>query len=277
MAFYRKSREEEMNGNEIIELINRLPRSKIKEVYFFGGEPLLRNDIFKLINCARRRRFRTLLDTNGGLLNEEVVNKLRNAGLTRLGVSIDSPYPEIHDKLRGQQGLFERAIEGIKYCLDKKITCYFSTYATKENLKNGDLKKIILLGEKLGVSHVRVLSSILMGRWLDKEDFKLNQEERELLKSFRQFGFVFLEENSCNALRKKLFYISPYGEVQPCCYIPISFGNIKKEPLEKILKKMWKHPIFNTRIKEECPVNNEEFQKKYFSKITPSTKLPIDL
>lgn len=276
MANYVKNKKEELSTDELMEIINRFPKSKIKGVYFFGGEPLLRNDVFELIKCAHKKRFATLLDSNGYLLTKEVAKKLKDAGLRIIGISIDNSDPQIHNRLRGKEDSFERAVEGIKNCLNEKINVYLDTYATKENLKNGDLKKIVSLGEKLGVSYVRILSPLPMGKWLGREDIKLNDQENQLLQTFHQFGFVYLEGDHCSPIRKRLFYMSPYGEVQPCCNIPFTFGNIRDEPLEKILKRMWKHPMFKMKIKE-CPVVNEKFQKKYFSKLTSSTKLPLDL
>ncbi len=277
MANYPKDKERELSKNELIEIINKFPRNKIKGVYFFGGEPLLRNDIFELISSARKRGFRTILDTNACLLDQETAKKLKKAGLKIISVSIDSPYSQIHNALRKKKNLFEKAINGIKYCLTEKITCGLSTYATKENLKNGDLKKIISLGKKLGVNYIRILPPLPLGKWCNKREIELSDQENLLFEKFRQLGFVELEGDKCPTIKKRYFYISPYGEIQPCCYIPFSFGNIKRELMEKILKRMWKHPMLNMKIKKACLADNKEFQKKYFSQITPSTKLPIEL
>jgi len=197
--------------------------------------------------------------------------------LERIGVSIDSPYSKIHNSLRGIENSFEKAIEGIKNCLAEKIYCYLSVYATKENLKNGDLKKIISLGKKMGVGGIKIIPSLPLGKWQNAKEIELNLQEKQLLRRFRQLGFIELENDWCPVFKKKLFYISPYGEIQPCCYLPFNFGNVRKEPLENILRRMWKHPMFNMKIKKECPVINKDFQNKYLSKITISTKLPLDL
>lgn len=279
MALYKRAREKELSTREVLGLIKGLSRRKIKGVYFFGGEPLLRKDILELISQASQRKLYTVLDTNGYLLNQAMAKNLKRAGLDSIEVSIDSPYPEVHNQLRKKEGVFERAVKGIKFCLNEKIRCLISTYATKENLKNGDLKKVISLGEKLGVSRIRILPPILSGKWLCSEEINLDYQARQILDSLRRSSFVHLEDGSCKSMRKRLIYISPYGEVQPCPYVPFYFGNIRTEPLEKILIKLWESPIFKTKKKNcpNCPMNNEEFRKKYIAKITPLTKLPIDL
>ena len=53
-----------------------------------------------------------ILFTNGMYLTDDVVDKLADAGLYTLFVSLDSPIPEEHDRLRGMPGLFEQLRSG---------------------------------------------------------------------------------------------------------------------------------------------------------------------
>lgn len=277
IAIYEKNKRKEFTTQELLKLISQFPRTKIKGVYFFGGEPLLRKDVFKLINAAHKRWMITSLSTNGYLLNEKAVKKLKKAGLTVIKISIDSADSKIHNKFRGVKNLFERAITGIKNCKKQGLITCISTYATKENLKNGDLKRIVSLGERLEVDYLKILPPILTGKWLKAKEMGLNPKERKQFKNFHQPGFIYLEDDYCQSMPKKFIYISPYGDVQPCFSIPFSFGNVREEPLGKILKRMWKHPMFNLKISRECPMNNKEFRQKYISKTTSSTRFPIRL
>ncbi len=275
-GIYKKDKEKELSDKEWLEIIDQLPKKKVRGVYFFGGEPLLRRDILQLINRVKERGLQTILDTNGFLLTKEMAKILKKTGLDIIEVSIDNADSKIHNNLRGLENLFERAIEGIKSCLREGIFCGLSTYATKENIKNGDLKKIILLAEKLGVNFIRVLSAVATGKWLKEEEIRLDKQERKQLKKIIKNAPAFLDNDYCDGINKKLIYISPYGEVQPCCFIPFTFGNIKEESLEKILKRMWKHPMFKMKTKE-CLMNNEEFREKYFGELELLKKFPIAL
>jgi len=276
MGFFSKNKERELTTKEWINFIESLSFKKTKMVYFFGGEPLLRNDIFQLINKAKEKGFLTMLDTNGYLLSDAMAKKLKKAGLDVIEVSIDNSEAKIHDSLRGIEGVFERAVSGIKNCLKEKIFCILSTYATTEYIQSGELERIISLGEKLGVNQIRILSPVLTGKWLDKEKIKLNNKERKKIKEIigKTSTFSFLEDEYCLSVNKKLLYISPYGEVQSCPYLPFSFGNIKEELLGKILKKIWKHPMFRIKTKK-CLMNNEEFRRRYLGKL--EQKFPVDL
>lgn len=276
MANYKKDKESELTTDEWLGLIDGLSSKNVKQIYFFGGEPLLRNDIFQLIKKTKKGGFRSIIDTNGHLLTEEMVEKLKIAGLDLIEVSIDSADPKTHDALRKLEGLFEKATTGIKMCLKRGIFCILSTYVTEKSIKNGDFQKIILLAEKLGVNYLRVLAPVAIGKWLKKEEVILNKNKRKQLKNIIKNSPVFLEDDYCLSANKKLIYISPYGEVQPCCYIPFTFGNIKEEPLEEILKRMWKHPLFRIKTKE-CLMNNEEFRRTYLKLLNLPKEIPVDL
>ena len=77
---------------------------------------------------------------------------------------------------------------------------------------------------------------------------------------------------------KAYLYISPYGEVQPCCFIPLSFGNIRDEPVSAILDRMWNHPMYKHKcLRTECPMLNAAFRRDFIDTIPPGTKLPFRL
>jgi MoaA/NifB/PqqE/SkfB family radical SAM enzyme len=106
-------------------------------IYFFGGEPLLVPELFEYIAYARAKGLYTRCDTNGLLLNEEMVARLKKAGLDEIGISIDSLNEEIHDKNRGVGGTLKKALSGLSYCRKYGLKCYISTVATRQSLKTG--------------------------------------------------------------------------------------------------------------------------------------------
>src|ERR1035438_302869 len=79
-------------------------------ISLFGGEPLLYPDILPLIREVKGRGLTCSLITNGWRL-EKVARELVEAGVDSIMVSIDGP-PDVHDRIRGQAGSFERAAAG---------------------------------------------------------------------------------------------------------------------------------------------------------------------
>jgi MoaA/NifB/PqqE/SkfB family radical SAM enzyme len=240
----------------------------------------------ELIKYASERSVYVFCDTNGLKITKEYAQQLKDNGLEMLYVSIDSPYPEEHDKLRGVQGTFKRAIQAIKNAIDARLKVSLSTYITKENLKNGDFEKVIQLGRDLGANGVRYLLPTPAGRWLYHPEVALSREEERKVRKIVDFPFVCRDfffqtqtSSQCRGLSDQVyFYISPYGDVQPCCFMPLTFGNIRDEPLKNILDKMWGHEMFSEDwAKKQCPMLNQDFRKKYIDSIPSGDKLPFKM
>lgn len=88
-------------------------------------EPLLYKPIIEAIKYCSKKKLQTAITTNGFLLPQKA-QELAKAGLKRLNVSIDGP-SKIHNKIRGVNNSFEKAIEGIKK---------FAYYSKKNNMKS---------------------------------------------------------------------------------------------------------------------------------------------
>jgi MoaA/NifB/PqqE/SkfB family radical SAM enzyme len=241
-------------------------------IYFFGGEPLLVPELFEYIAYARTKGLSTRCDTNGLLLNEEMVVRLKKAGLDEIGISIDSLNEEIHDKNRGVKGTLNKALSGLSYCGKHNLKCYISTIATSLSLKNGDFRKIVRFAEDSG-DRVRVLSPVNCGQWENRQDIALTPHDVHVLRSFLKRGTIYWDSELidtkdspflCSAIARRMLFISSRGDVQPCCYFPVQFGNITKEPLGRILNRMRVSEYFLQGGKySDCPTNVSHFQNKY--------------
>ncbi len=267
-ALYKQTDGKELTMDEVISLIDDLKKMGAESVYFFGGEPLLVPHLNDCIYYAKSHGLKVKLDTNGFALNEDMVKKLKDTGVDSIGVSLDSPFEAVHDKLRGVKGLFSKAISGIQYCKQHDIECYISTYVTKEKLENGELENTIRLAEHLDVK-TRILTPALCGNWANRDDIVLAREEIDSLRNFLKKNMVYWEleriDNKktpfmCTAFAKEYFHVSAYGDIQPCCFFPVTFGNIREEPLEGIIRRMWNSDMFAEAPVHECPTNNESFR-----------------
>ncbi len=85
----------------------------VPTVLLSGGEPLMRPDVFELATCAQALGMRTVLSTNGTLIDDATAERIAAAGFSYVGVSLDAIGPA-HDKLRGKVGAFQGAIAGIR-------------------------------------------------------------------------------------------------------------------------------------------------------------------
>lgn len=263
----------DLGESETLELIRQAAALGAGGFYFFGGEPLLVPWLPDLVREARRLGLVATLDTNGLLLDRRLAAVLRDAGLDRIGVSLDSADEAEHDRLRGRPGAYKAALDAMRFCAEAGMDVSLSTYATKESLRDGGLDRTIALARGLGV-RTRVLSSLRAGKWLERADIPFGPEDIELLRA-RLAPDVYWEsllltspkgKFVCGCSARTHFYVSPYGEVQPCCYIPLSFGNVRTEPLAEIARRMWGSAMFSSLdSRTDCPMNSDKFRDTFGS------------
>ena len=144
-------------------LINDAQKLGVSVINFVGGEPLLRNDILEIIKCVDKTLSTTVMFTNGYRLYE-MAHSLKKSGLDSVYVSIDSSKKEIHDKKRGKDGLFDKAVAGIMAAKKAGLSVGISCCINESDFKNGELGKIIELGKKMAVHEVLVFDVIPTGR-----------------------------------------------------------------------------------------------------------------
>src|SRR3989338_4545934 len=106
----------ELTTEEGKALIRDLARFEIPALLFSGGEPLSRPDLLELVATARSLGIRPTLSTNGTLINDDTAKKIKEAGFTYVGISLDG-IGEINDRFRGVDGAFDRAVRGFKACV----------------------------------------------------------------------------------------------------------------------------------------------------------------
>jgi len=107
----------------------------VPSVLFSGGEPLMRPDLFDLIQYAGQKGLRTVISTNGTVITTDVAKRIKDSGVSYVGISLDG-IGEINDKFRGVEGAFERAVAGIRNCMTAGIRVGLRLTLTKKNVQD---------------------------------------------------------------------------------------------------------------------------------------------
>jgi MoaA/NifB/PqqE/SkfB family radical SAM enzyme len=284
---------EELSTEEAKKLIDDGQDLGITILAFTGGEPLLREDIYELISYVDQNKTMPILFTNGLLLTNENVEKLADTGLYSLFVSLDSPDLWEHDRLRGVSGLFETALEGIEKMKSKGVFVGISSYATRTGTHRGLYKRMHKLAIELGVHNLLLFDCVPTGNLLKDTSEMLIREQREEI--YEYSADVFKNriippvssqswQNSLEAYMAGIgclagniqYYVSAYGDVTPCDFAPLSFGNIRREPLRSIWKKMVDHPAYNHRA-QFCRMQHHKFRHCYIDSIPDGAILPYPI
>ncbi len=111
---------DELTTGEGLALLDDLAAFGSPVVLFSGGEPLMRKDIFELIGGAVERGMRAVLSTNGTLIDEARADRLADAGIAYVGISLDG-IGEVNDRFRGREGAFDEAVRAIRLCRERGI------------------------------------------------------------------------------------------------------------------------------------------------------------
>ncbi|MHA2130030.1 MAG: radical SAM/SPASM domain-containing protein [Promethearchaeota archaeon] len=289
---FQKDRKE-LTTEEAKKFIDDAQKLGVTIIAFTGGEPLLREDLFELIAHVNKKKAMPVMFTNGQFLTDENVDKLVDAGLYSIFVSIDTPNPGEHNKLRGMPGLFETAIEGIKKMKSKGIFVGFSSYATRSGTEKGVYKKLHELAIELGLHNIIYFDCVPTGNMLKDTSEMLTPNLQEEIHNYSAEVFknkivpplssqswqnsveAYLSGIGCLAANIQ-YYASAYGDISPCDFSPLSFGNIRNEPLKKIWMRMVKHPAFNHRS-PFCRMQNKEFRHFYIDPIPDGAFLPYPI
>jgi radical SAM protein len=154
---------DELTNAEGKALIDQISEMQIPIFVFTGGDPLKRADVFELIRYAADKGVHVALTPSATpLLTREAIFKLKEAGLVRLGISLDGSTPEIHDTFRGLPGAYARTIQAIEWANEAGIPIQVHTTISRHNAH--DLDSLCALFEKLAIVMWNVFFLVPVGR-----------------------------------------------------------------------------------------------------------------
>jgi len=237
--------EPELEYGEVIRIIQQIRELGTPAIAFSGGEIFLRNDILKILEFAAPN-FILILLTNGTLITPEVASKLKKLRVAQVEVSLYAGRAQIHDKITGVAGSFDRTMNGLKALKKEGIHTVIKCLVMKENINEyAGLKKIAeSLQARLQVGWLIIPKTDgstkpleyavddkdydkYFSKWMDKKpDVEV---ERETASN----NFYFKGREPCTA-GKSVCSISPYGIVHPCVTLPWNLGSLRKRSLKEI-------------------------------------------
>ncbi len=257
----------ELSTSECLNLIDDIARFAKPVIILTGGEPLLRPDIFDLAAYGTQKGLRMVMATNGTLVDQAVARKMIAGGIQRVSISIDGPDAPTHDAFRQQPGAFAGALSGIEAMKAAGMEFQINTTITTANLHQ--IKDIHDLALKIGAAahHIFLLVPTGRGRdlaeqaitaadyeetlhWFYRESLTceiqlkatcaphyfriMHQNKPKGAKPVKKAGGHF-HESTRGCLGGIAFcFISHVGQVQPCGYLELDCGNVRKQSFGEI-------------------------------------------
>ena len=169
--------ENELSTEECLRLIDDILEVGKPVIILSGGEPLLRQDLFKVAKYAVEKGLRVVMGTNGTLITDEVAAELKTIPISRVAVSIDFPTPELQDKFRGKAGAFQAAMAGIKRLRQTGIEVQINSTITRLNVRY--LNELLNLAIEAGAVAFHPFMLVPTGRGKRLEAVELSPKEYE--------------------------------------------------------------------------------------------------
>lgn len=173
-----KAYTDELTTGEAKALIKDLADYGAPVILFSGGEPLMRKDLFELIECATNLGVRAVISTNGTMITEEIAQKLKQYKLSYVGVSLDG-LKEVNNKFRGSDEAFDRALAGIRNCQKAGIKVGLRFTINKRNAQ--EIPGIFELMEKENIPRVCFYHLVYTGRGAALREEDLSHEETRVV------------------------------------------------------------------------------------------------
>lgn len=251
------------------QILDRIWDLKIPHVVFTGGEPTLRDDLVKLVAYAQNKGMVTGLNTNARrLADNQLVQKLVDAGLDHVQITVESHDPEIHDQMVQARGAWQDTRAGLRNVVNSKL--YLMTNTTLLSNNAGELNEILTFLAEEKVPTIGLNALIYSGSGLTVRTGLKESELPPLLELARQFTqksgqrliwytptqychfnplMLSLGVKGCTAAYYNMC-LEPNGDVLPCQSYYQSLGNILTDSWDSI----WHHPLADSlRNRSDIP------------------------
>ncbi len=119
----RKRDPDELTTVQAFAVLDDLAEHGVAFVTYLGGEPLMRRDLFDLVDYSTDLGIYTAVLSNGLLVKRGAVQRLKDAGCQMLGISIDSNDPLVHDAIRGVRGSLIGAKRAVREAVASDMRC----------------------------------------------------------------------------------------------------------------------------------------------------------
>ena len=172
-----------MSLDEQKKIVDDLADNDVGHISFSGGEMFLQKTVFELIAYAKQKGMKVGGNSNAYLITPDIAEKIAEAGLDMLYVSLDGDNAATHDKIRGVDGAFEKAIDGVKNMKAAKpdIKMFFNTTINRHNV--GQLTGVAEIAEEIGMEGITVEMTNTFDKYSPNDELLLTDDQLPLLKS----------------------------------------------------------------------------------------------
>lgn len=261
---------------EILKIVKASAALGIKKIRYTGGEPLILRGIDKLIHeTSKLKVIEDISITTNGILLGDMAEDLKNSGLHRVNISLDTLDNEKYKAIT-RIGEINKVLASIEKCIDIGLTPVKINTVLMKGITDSEVSDFINLTKEMPIE-VRFIELMPIGEGIKLyEERKINIEE--ILNNHPELMPLKAEKSSTAQLYKltnskgKVGFISPVsckfcadcnkirltssGTIKPCLHSDEEIELKKYVNNEDMLKLALKTAILNKplehHLKEEC-------------------------
>ncbi len=272
----------ELSTEEIYRVTDDIRAAGDPILILTGGEPLARPDFFDIAAYCTARFTRVAMATNGTLVDAALAQRIAATGIQRVSISLDGATAATHDAFRGQVGSFDAALRGFDALRDAGVSVQVNVTVTRHN--EHEVEDLLTLVRARGADAFHVFMLVPVGcgaeitddqrlspqrteeilTWLFQQQLALSGQVqikatcapmyfRIMREVSRQQGIplptgghgMHAVTRGCLA-GTNVCFVSRTGDVQPCGYLPVVAGNVRREPFADI----WAHAGVFTDLRD---------------------------
>ncbi len=227
--------EGEMSTDQIKGIIDQALDMGAFIITFTEGDPLLRDDIFELVEYVDKDKAIVNIFTPGTEMTPEKAAKLKDAGLHSLLISIYSTDPAKHNQTRRLEGAYNWAVDAIKMGLDAGLLVTMTTHISPARMH--ELPGLYEFAKELGVHEFSIWESVAKRAG----DPVISEQDRQVILDMhhtrnqpgpgpRVFTSSFFEGEMLGCMAgRRWAHVCVDGGVKACPYMPFEFGNVLDE------------------------------------------------
>jgi len=271
---YKPGPQRHLTPETVKELYKQGDEIGLANTVISGGEPLTYKDFDKVVEAIDPSKWYIASDTNGWHLDKEKARHLKDIGVDKVHISLDSFDAEEHDCFRKKPGSYSRVLRAIDASLDAGLEVILLTVMCKNRVRSEEFIEYLEFAKSKGIG-TYITYAKPVGAWEENYDVLCGNEELKYIEELEKKYEVFTHltpgyglDIGCIAV-KRMVVITKYGDVMPCPYMFVSLGNIFQEGLKDILERGLKIKHFTYGRKHTCLLGNKDcsFIKDYVIKM----------
>lgn len=236
-------------------VVRRLQEMGIAFFNIEGGEPFFAYERLRQICAAIDDRSEIWLNSTGAGMTLERLRELKALGVTAVMFSLHSPEPKAFNDFLGKDSAWAAMAEGVRLCHEADLAVAFNTCLLREDFYNGTFEEIMARAKEFKACYVQIIKPKPAGGWLENRELEFTASDLSFIKEkvnqynlsqrFADYPAIsaqIIEEDplvfGCTAGGTDRFYINAKGDLQPCEFLNISFGNIGTDSWADIYQTM---------------------------------------